>query len=226
MIPITLHIKSLSRVKRQQDYIDTVGLHQQTPVLYGSQLGPVLYGAIGDDGLVSESRTLPDEAAPRMSALPKSGLATIPKKVLKPAPSLVYKTNPYVYKAIKPKTSDSAELRTLTEGLEQVNTNSFVYTTNPYVYTHPMNPVHPTQITPIVPHGFGYSFTVDHESIPAQPKKSNSAEVRTLGEGQLEQVNTYPYVYTANPYVYTHLMNPVHPTQIKPVVPSGLKFPF
>jgi len=166
-------------------YIDTVGLHQQTPVLYGSQLGPVLYGAIGDDGLVSESRTLPDEAAPRMSALPKSGLATVPKSILKPAQSLVYKANPYVYipapihQVTKPKTFDSAELRQiLPEDLEQVNANPFVYTTYPYVYAHPMNPVHPTQITPIVPHGFGYSFTVDHESLPAQAKDVVSVEKR------------------------------------------------
>merc|ERR1711997_738097 len=167
-------------------YVDTVGLHQQTPVLYGSQLGPVLYGAIGDDGLVSESRTLPDEAAPRMSALPKSGLATIPKSILKPAQSLVYKANPYVYipapihQVTKPKTFDSAELRTLPEGPEQVNTNPFVYTTYPYVYAHPMNPVHPTQITPIVPHGFGYAFTVDHESLPAQPKDEEVVSVGKL----------------------------------------------
>ena len=56
MIPITKHIKSLSREERQQDYIDTVGLHQQTPVLYGSQLGPVLYGALGSGVFRAENR--------------------------------------------------------------------------------------------------------------------------------------------------------------------------
>merc|ERR1711971_1460728 len=106
--------------------IETVGLHQQTPVQYGSQIGPVLYGALGEGGLVSESRTLPDEAGPKMSALPTSGLATVPKS-LKPAQSLVYRPNPYVYIA------------------------------SPYVYAHHMNPVHPNQITPIVPHGLAYS---------------------------------------------------------------------
>merc|ERR1712086_692452 len=155
--------------------IETVGLHQQTPVQYGSQIGPVLYGALGEGGLVSESRTLPDEAGPKMSALPTSGLATVPK-TLKPAQPLVYSPNPYVYipaigQVAKPEeTVGNVEPRTVPEGLKPVATNPFVYTASPYVYAQSMNPVHPVQIKPIVPHGFAYSFTVGNENVPAQPK--------------------------------------------------------
>ena len=59
--------------------LETVGVRQQTPVSYGSEVGPVLYGAIDDDGLLSESRILPEESGPKMSALPGSGLKTQPQ---------------------------------------------------------------------------------------------------------------------------------------------------
>merc|ERR1740129_68557 len=114
--------------------IETVGLHQQTPV--------------GEGGLVSESRTLPDEAGPKMSALPTSGLATVTKS-LKPAQPLVYRPNPYDYipaigQVAKPEeTVGNVEPRTVPEGLKPVVTNPFVYTASPYVYAHHMNPVHP-----------------------------------------------------------------------------------
>merc|ERR1712238_468004 len=163
--------------------IETVGLHQQTPVQYGSQIGPVLYGALGEGGLVSESRTLPDEAGPKMSALPTSGLATVPK-ILTPAQPLVYRPNPSVYipaigQVAKPEeTVGNVEPRTVPEGLKPVATNPFVYAASPYVYAHHMNPVHPTQIKPIVPHGFAYSFTVGNENVPAQPKDVVSVEKR------------------------------------------------
>ena len=211
--------------------IDTVGLHQQTPVQYGSQIGPVLYGALGEGGLVSESRTLPDEAGPKMSALPTSGLATVTKS-LKPAQPLVYRPNPYVYipaigQVAKPEeTVGDVEPRTVPEGLKPVATNPFVYTASPYVYAHHMNPVHPNQITPIVPHGLAYSFTSGHASVVKVPKPEETlvnAELRTVEEG-VEPVATNPFVYDASPYVYAHPMNPVHPTQIKPVVSHGFAY--
>merc|ERR1712203_402585 len=163
--------------------IETVGLHQQTPVQYGSQIGPVLYGALGEDGLVSESRTLSDEAGPKMSALPTSGLATV-TKTWEPAQPLVYRSNPYVYipaigQVAKPEeTVGNVEPRTVPEGLKLVATNPFVYTASPYIYAHPMNPVHSTHIKPIVPHGFAYSFTVGNENVPAHPKDVISVEKR------------------------------------------------
>merc|ERR1712086_784137 len=213
--------------------IETVGLHQQTPVQYGSQIGPVLYGALGEGGLVSESRTLPDEAGPKMSALPTSGLATVPKS-LKPEQPLVYRPNPYVYipaisQVAKPEeTVGNVEPRTVPEGLKPVATNPFVYTGSPYVYAHHMNPVHPNQITPIVPHGLAYSFTSGHANVVKVPKPEETlvnAELRTVAEG-VNPVAINPYVYTASPYVYAHPMNPVHPTQIKPIVPHGFAYSF
>merc|ERR1712110_1125672 len=322
--------------------IETVGLHQQTPVQYGSQIGPVLYGALGEDGLVSESRTLPDEAGPKMSALPTSGLATV-TKTLKPAQPLVYRPNPYVYipaigQVAKseetvatnpfvytsynptlvarmgpppfspvsspfsptlvaparapapsapeyiPTTSDqntipegsesdkvlapgyiptivvparapapsapeyiptisdqnsipekfevdpvvNVEPRTVPEGLKPVATNPFVYTASPYVYAHHMNPVHPNQITPIVPHGLAYSFTSGQANVVKVPKPEETlvnAELRTVTE-DVNPVATNPFVYTASPYVYAHPMNPVHPTQLKPIVPHGFAYSF
>merc|ERR1712110_710357 len=280
--------------------IETVGLHQQTPVQYGSQIGPVLYGALGEDGLVSESRTLPDEAGPKMSALPTSGLATV-TKTLKPAQPLVYRPNPYVYiPAISqvakseetvatnpfeytsynptlvarmgpppfspvfspfsptlvaparapapsapeyiPTISDqnsipeefevdpvvNVEPRTVPEGLKPVATNPFVYTASPYVYAHHMNPVHPNQITPIVPHGLAYSFTSGQANVVKVPKPEETlvnAELRTVTE-DVNPVATNPFVYTASPYVYAHPMNPVHPTQLKPIVPHGFAYSF
>merc|ERR1711971_625339 len=213
--------------------IETVGLHQQTPVQYGSQIGPVLYGALGEDGLVSESRTLPDEAGPKMSALPTSGLATVPKS-LKNAQPLVYRPNPYVYipaigQVTKPvETVGNVEPRTVPEGLKPVATNPFVYTASPYVYAHHMNPVHPNQITPIVPHGLAYSFTSGHANVVKVPKPEETlvnAELRTVAEG-VNPVATNPFVYTASPYVYAQLMNPVHSTQIKPIVPHGFAYSF
>merc|ERR1739846_227804 len=186
--------------------IETVGLHQQTPVQYGSQIGPVLYGALGEGGLVSESRTLPDEAGPKMSALPTSGLKIVPKS-LKPAQPLVYRHTPYVYipaigQVAKPEeTVGNVEPRTVPEGLKPVATNPFVYTASPYVYAHHMNPVHPNQITPIVPHGLAYSFTSGHANVVKVPKPEETL------------VNAHP-------------MNPVHPTQIKPIVPHGFAYSF
>jgi len=198
--------------------IETVGLHQQTPVQYGSQFGPVLYGAIGEDGLASESRTLPDENGPKMSALPTSGLKTVTK-----AGSFVYKANPYVYipaigQVAKPLTITKpevktvpaqvktvpAEVRTVPEGLKPVNINPFVYTASPYVYTHPMTPIHPTQITPIVPHGFAYSFTVGNEEATlAKPEEVVSVEKREAPEAEGEakpvaETNVHPYIANVN----------------------------
>ena len=213
--------------------IETVGLHQQTPVQYGSQIGPVLYGALGEGGLVSESRTLPDEAGPKMSALPMSGLATVPK-ILKPAQHLVYRPNPYVYipaigQVAKPEeTVGNVEPRTVPEGLKPVATNPFVYIASPYVYAHHMNPVHPNQITPIVPHGLAYSFTSGHANVIKVPKPEETlvnAELRTVAEG-VNPVATNPFVYTASPYVYAHPMNSMHPTQITPIVPHGFAYSF
>jgi len=207
--------------------IETVGLHQQTPVQYGSQIGPVLYGALGEGGLVSESRTLPDEAGPKMSALPTSGLATMPKS-LTPAQPLVYRPNPYVYiptigQVAKPEeTVGNVEPRTVPEGLKPVATNPFVYTGSP------MNPVHPNQITPIVPHGLAYSFTSGHANVVKVPKPEETlvnAELRTVAEG-VNPVATNPFFYTASPYVYAQSMNPVHPIQIKPIVPHGFAYSF
>merc|ERR1711971_750263 len=213
--------------------IETVGLHQQTPVRYGSQIGPVLYGALGEGGLVSESRTLPDEAGPKMSALPTSGLATVTKS-LKNAQPLVYRPNPYVYipaigQVAKPEeTVGNVEPRTVPEGLKPVATNPFVYTASPYVYAHHMNPVHPNQITPIVPHGLAITFTSGHANVVKVPKPEETlvnAELRTVAEG-VNPVATNPFVYTASPYVYAQPMNPVHPTQIKPIVPHGFAYSF
>merc|ERR1711971_644248 len=213
--------------------IETVGLHQQTPVQYGSQIGPVLYGALGEDGLVSESRTLPDEAGPKMSALPTSGLATVPKS-LKNAQPLVYRPNPYVYipaigQVAKPEeTLGNVEPRTVPEGLKPVATNPFVYTASPYVYAHHMNPVHPNQITPIIPHGLAYSFTSGHANVVKVPKPEETlvnAELRTVAEG-VKPVATNPFAYAASPYVYAHSISPVHPTQIKPIVPHGFAYSF
>jgi len=213
--------------------IETVGLHQQTPVQYGSQIGPVLYGALGEGGLVSESRTLPDEAGPKMSALPTSGLATVPK-TLKPSQPLVYRPNPYVYipaigQVAKPEeTVGNVEPRTVPEGLKPIATNPFVYTGSPYVYAQHMNLVHPNQITPIVPHGLAYSFTSGHANVVKVPKPEETlvnAELRTVAEG-VNPVAANPFVYTAGPYVYAHPMNTVHPTHIKPIVPHGFAYSF
>merc|ERR1712051_1037911 len=345
--------------------IETVGLHQQTPVQYGSQIGPVLYGALGEGGLVSESRTLPDEAGPKMSALPTSGLKIVPKS-LKPAQPLVYRPNPYVYipaigQVAKPgETVGNVEPRTVPEGLKPVATNLFVYTASPFVYAHHMNPIHPYQIdaeplpgthlaptltqpgyiptivTPArapapdifapkiseetdpklvaqalapgyiptlvvparapTPGGYnpkrgvlpgdleapegeleslapGYIPTIvtparaptpggglgpppigpppfspvaparapapsapeyiptisDQNTIPnddiAKVDPVGNVEPRTAPEG-LKPVVTNPFVYTASPYVYAHHMNPVHPNQITPIVPHGLAYSF
>merc|ERR1711971_658453 len=345
--------------------IETVGLHQQTPVQYGSQIGPVLYGALGEGGLVSESRTLPDEAGPKMSALPTSGLATVTKS-LKPAQPLVYRPNPYVYipaigQVAKPEeTVGNVEPRTVPEGLKPVATNLFAYTASPFVYAHHMNPIHPYQInaeplpgthlaptltqpgyiptivTPArapapdifapkiseetdpklvaqalapgyiptlvvpaqapTPGGYnpkrgvlpgdlealagdlealapGYIPTIvtparaptpgggirpppigpppfspvaparapspsapeyiptisDQNTIPndeiAKVDPVGNVEPRTVPEG-LKPVVTNPFVYTASPYVYAHHMNPVHPNQITPIVPHGLAYSF
>merc|ERR1711971_291037 len=213
--------------------IETVGLHQQTPVQYGSQIGPVLYGALGEDGLVSESRTLPDEAGPKMSALPTSGLATVPKS-LKNAQPLFYRPNPYVYipaigQVAKPEeTVGNLEPRTVPEGLKPVATNPFVYTASSYVYAHHMNLVHPNQITPIVPHGLAYSFTSGDANVVKVPKPEETlvnAELRTVAEG-VNPVATNPFAYAASPYVYAHSMNPVHPSQVKPIVPQGFAYSF
>merc|ERR1712088_1231466 len=95
------------------------------------------------------------------------------------------------------------------------------YTASPYVYAHHMNPVHPNQITPIVPHGLAYSFTSGHANVVKVPKPEETLvnpEVRTVAEG----VNPV----TTNPYVYAHPMNLVHPTQIKPIVPHGFAYSF
>merc|ERR1712238_612416 len=206
--------------------IETVGLHQQTPVQYGSQVGPVLYGALGEGGLVSESRTLPDEAGPKMSALPASGLAIVPKS-LKPAKPLVY--IPAIGQVAKPEeTVGNVEPRTVPEGLKPVATNPFVYTASPYVYAHHMNLVHPNQITPIVPHGLACSFTSGHANVVKVPKPEETlvnAELRTVAEG-VNPVAINPFVYTASPYVYAHPMNPVHPTQITHIVPHGFAYSF
>merc|ERR1712156_139320 len=124
--------------------IETVGVHQQTPVVYGTETGPILYGAIDDDGLLSESRTLPEESAPQMSALPTSGLLTQPKQISLPyGQPLVYKPNPYVYipaigQVAKP------ELETVDTTVDSTATKPLVYATHPYVYTHPIH------ISPIV----------------------------------------------------------------------------
>merc|ERR1712106_900765 len=126
--------------------IETVGVRQQTPVSYGSEVGPVLYGAINDDGLLSESRILPEESGPKMSALPVSGLKTQPKILSLPyGQPLVYGPNPYVY------------IPAIGQVAKPVATKPVVYATHPYVYTHPIH------ISPIVPRGFAYSFTVDHD---------------------------------------------------------------
>jgi hypothetical protein len=146
--------------------IETVGVHQQTPVVYGSKFGPVLYGAIDDDGLISESRTLPEESGPKMSALPTSGLATVPKHLSLPyGQPLVYRPNPYVYipaigQVAKPE--DTLGKVEATQDVKTAATKPLVNIANPYVYAHPINPVHPIHVSPIVPHGFAYSFTVDH----------------------------------------------------------------
>ena len=54
--------------------------------------------------------------------------------------------------------------------MNPVATNPFAYAASPYVYAHPMNPVHPTEIKPIVPHGFVYSFNLGNENVPAQQR--------------------------------------------------------
>ena len=69
---------------------------------------------------------------------------------------LVYRPNPYVYipaigQVAKP------ELEAKVKTVDTTATKPLVYATHPYVYTHPVH------ISPIVPRGFAYSFTVDHD---------------------------------------------------------------
>ena len=69
---------------------------------------------------------------------------------------LVYKPNPYVYiPAIGQVAKPELEAKVKTTDITAIK--PLVYATHPYVYTHPVH------ISPIVPRGFAYSFTVDHD---------------------------------------------------------------
>merc|ERR1711978_492518 len=136
--------------------IETVGDHQQTPVLYGSEV-PTLYGAIDEYGLISESRvdsesrTLPEDSGPQMSALPTSGLKYYNQPSIVPyGQPLVYHPNPYVYiPAIGQVAKPVSEVSESGEVLEvkTIEEKKPVYATNPLVYTHGLQATHPLVYT-------------------------------------------------------------------------------
>ena len=199
--------------------IETVGLHQQTPVQYGSQIAPVLYGALGEGGLLSESRTLPDEAGPKMSALPTSGLATVPKS-LKHTQPLVYRPNPYVY---------IPAIGQVAKPEETVATNPFVYTSyKPKLVAQVLAPGYiPTIVAPARAPGPGGYIPEEGEENEKVERNSMTDALSTISE------ETDPKLVAqalAPGYIPTLVLAPgyyqVICRQVKPVVPHGFAYSF